>query len=98
MALLEAGAPANDPCYSEKHGGPLYRWAIFAGDRALFLAVKKARAPVSEREANGLTPLHLAVIRGESRFAKELIEAGARVNGSVARRGDAFYNDDGAAH
>ena len=98
MALLVAGAPANDPCYSEKHGGPLCRWAIYDSDRALFLAAKMARAPVSEPDANGLAPLHLAVIRGENPLAKELIDAWAKVNWSVARRGDAFYDDEGAAY
>ena len=68
--------------YLEEGGFGVLHRAVVAGDRDLggLLAGGKGEGIIDERNAAGLTPLHLAATKGDARAAKLLITAGAEVD------------------
>jgi ankyrin repeat protein len=93
--LMEAGTSAKDPSILKSHGQTLIHYAVKTKNKELFTAAVKAGAPVKARDKRQESALHMAVTAGDPWFTRELLKAGAPVNGSVYSSGDMYADYTG---
>jgi ankyrin repeat protein len=94
IALLEGGVSGTHSSIVKKHKRTLIHWAVLWDSHELFQAARKAGVSVTERDKDKETPLLLAVNRGNAWFVRELLAAGAPVNGSASYFGQLFHDEN----
>ncbi len=90
LALLEGGVSGTDSSIVKEHDETLIHWALALNSQELYLAARKAKVPVTERDRDMNTPLLQAVRQGNVWFVRALLEAGAPVNKSATYPGQRY--------
>jgi ankyrin repeat protein len=90
IRLLELGISPKDSCKSIERKQSLYHLAVREESKELVLALAKTKLSPNVWDDDDSSPLYLAVIFDKPWFVKALIDAGAKVNKSVAAPGVIF--------